>query len=306
MDILPVTGTTGNDGALLSLTIDGQTMALPGAPTKPTDDSASADAPPPTPAAEKPPTPSPQTAASAPTSGGAEAAAATAMPAPPPRPAPPVVSALSKVSNVSTDAKAVHISAKRDGARDQTFATIGIVTPGAQVPTSGQAALTGSVRLWTQDRSSGAPKTPLVYVGAARATVGFATGRVDLVFEDLVVEQQTTPEAAGAEVKPTANVPPTPPHKIDWTGVAICGVEIGSDGAGVVRAFDPSRNPVSLVGASRAGPGGTASLAGLFHGFDKAAGLPTAVAGVLFLEGDTGVVAGVFSVSQPDHRNQNK
>jgi hypothetical protein len=152
---------------------------------------------------------------------------------------------------------------------------IGKPTPGSRLPTNGQVRYRGPVRLSVQ---AAPPAAPVAVAGTAEIDVGFGSRQVTMRFAAL------EPAAGGL-----------PFEAIDWTGIGMCGPRLGSNGQGGFRTVAPGGRSVNFVGPGNGAPGGSAMINATFYGVDEAAVRPAGVAGVLLIQGDTGVISGIFA-----------
>jgi hypothetical protein len=89
---------------------------------------------------------------------------------------------------------------------------------------------------------------------------------------------------------------PLPFARLEWSGIGTCGSLIGSNGQGGFRTSDAEGRSVNVVGAGGGSPRGAAVLNAVFLGVSDATPSPAAVGGVLLIQGDQGVISGVFAV----------
>jgi hypothetical protein len=157
---------------------------------------------------------------------------------------------------------------------------VGRPTPGSRLPTSGQAHYRGPASLTVQDRRGGAPAGEVALAGTADVVVSFGSRAATVSFANLA------PVAAG-DGAPFAS--------LEWTGIGMCNVRLGSTGQGGFRMAGPGGEVVNLAGPGAGSPGGSAVLDASFYGFDAATAQPAGVGGVLLIQGDTGLVSGVFA-----------
>ena len=175
------------------------------------------------------------------------------------------------------DAFAVSYSTK--GKPFAGLVAVGKPTPGSKLPTSGQGHFSGPVRLEVRGAAG-----EMALVGRANVAVRFGSREVVVALADL------RPEAAG--VAPFA--------ALDWTGIGSCGVRLGSNGQGGFRTLNAGGAPVNFAGPSDVSPTGSAVIDASFYGFDAASAQPEGVGGVLLVQGDDGVIAGIFAAGRTD------
>lgn len=160
---------------------------------------------------------------------------------------------------------------------------VGKPTPGTRLPTTGKAHFSGPVRLELQDRRDGGT-AGIALVGTADVEVRFGSRQVTVRLAGLA------PEEAAAE--------PLPVRALEWTGLGICGVRVGSTGQGGFRTLGPAGAPVNFAGPSDASPSGSAVIDATFYGYDATSAQPAGVGGILLIQGDDGVVAGIFAAER--------
>ena len=85
--------------------------------------------------------------------------------------------------------------------------------------------------------------------------------------------------------------------EIGWTGIGMCGPRIGSTGQGGFRTTGPDGRAVSFTGPGDGAAGGSAMVNATFYGVDEAVARPAGVAGVLLIQGDSGVISGIFAAN---------
>jgi hypothetical protein len=188
------------------------------------------------------------------------------------------------VAGVDATAMAAYVvSYARDGQDYGGRVVAGLPASGERMPDAGQGRYRGPVRLSVQDKRPGADGTALAVTGTAELDVGFGSRQVEVRLEGLAAE-------GGA----------VPFERVTWTGIGMCGVRVGSTGNGGFQALGAGGRPVDFVGPGADAPGGTAVLDATFYGFDKATAQPREIGGVLLIQGDRGVISGVFVGSQAD------
>ena len=175
------------------------------------------------------------------------------------------------------------VSYRKDGQAMAGMAAVGKPTPGKLLATTGQARYRGPVRLELQDRRLGAPGVATALVGTASAEVRFGSRQVTVSFEGLTPEEGAAPVA-----------------RVDWTGLGMCGVRIGSTGQGGFRALDGDGRVTNFAGPSADSPNGSAVIDAGFYGFDAATAQPAGLGGVLLIQGDAGAIAGIFAAARTD------
>jgi hypothetical protein len=179
----------------------------------------------------------------------------------------------------------------RDGRQDFTgMAVVGRPTPGSRLATAGQAHYRGPVRLVVQDRRPQAAGDRVEIAGIASVLVRFGSAAVDVALENLAA---TAEEGVAA---PAA----VPFARIDWSGLGVCGVRVGSTGQGGFQARDDAGRIVNFAGEGSGSPSGSAVLAAMLYGFDEAKAQPTEIGGALLIQGDAGVIAGLFAAQRID------
>jgi hypothetical protein len=160
---------------------------------------------------------------------------------------------------------------------------IGLPAPGSMMATAGQGHYRGPVRLMVQDRRPEAAGGPVEVAGTADIQVRFGSRQVDMRFEGLAPQ-------AGA----------LPFESMSWTGIGMCGARVGSTGKGGFQALGAGGRAVNFVGAAAQSPGGAAALDATFYGFDAARAQPKEIGGVLLVQGDSGVISGIFAAALAD------
>jgi hypothetical protein len=151
---------------------------------------------------------------------------------------------------------------------------IGKPTPGSRLPSNGQVRYSGQIRLTVQ---GAAPAAATEVSGTAVLDVGFGSRQATM----------TVTPSAGA----------LPFAEIGWTGIGMCGPRLGSNGQGGFRTTGPDGRAVSFVGPGDGAAGGSAMVNATFYGVDEAAARPAGLAGVLLIQGDSGVISGIFAAS---------
>lgn len=160
----------------------------------------------------------------------------------------------------------------------------GEMVPLADLPEVGKNVLHGGVRLSATSFGADGSPTTTDLVGKAKVTLNFASDTADLAISDLSVSNPGEPEP-----KITG---------LTWRSIGKCGAEIGSNGRGVFRIAGAGNRVINFAGPSADGPEGTAMLSGRFFGDPRA---PQTLMGAILIQGNNGVIAGVFSArrSQP-------
>ena len=171
-------------------------------------------------------------------------------------------------------ASAFTVGYRSDGTAYTGRLAIGKPTPGSRLPSNGQVRYQGPARLTVQ---AAAPAAPVEVAGTAILDVGFGSRQATM----------TITAAAGA----------LPFSRIEWTGIGMCGPRLGSTGQGGFRTTGVDGRAVSFVGPGDGAPGGSAMVNATFYGVEKAAGRPAGISGVLLIQGDSGVISGIFAVS---------
>lgn len=175
------------------------------------------------------------------------------------------------------------LSYREDGHRYAGRVAVGRPTPGTRMATAGQGHYRGPVKLDVQDRRPEAPGT-VKLTGTADIQVRFGSRQVEVRFEDLA------PEVASAAALPF--------ERVEWSGIGMCGARVGSTGKGGFQTVGASGRPVAFVGPGAGAPGGSAVLDASFYGFDAETAQPKEIGGVLLVQGDMGIVSGIFTASQ--------
>jgi hypothetical protein len=171
-------------------------------------------------------------------------------------------------------ASAFTVHYRVDGTAYTGRLAIGKPTPGSRLPSNGQVRYSGPIRLTVQ---GAAPAAPAEVSGTAVIDVGFGSGQATM----------TVTPAAGT----------LPFAEIGWTGIGMCGPRLGSNGQGGFRTTGADGRAVSFVGPGDGAPGGTAMVNAAFYGVDTAVARPAGIAGVLLIQGDSGVISGIFAAS---------
>jgi hypothetical protein len=171
-------------------------------------------------------------------------------------------------------ASAFTVGYRLDGTAYTGRLAIGTPTPGSRLPSNGQVRYQGPAKLTVQGAP---PALPVEVTGTAVLDVGFGSRQVSMTV--------TTPSGV------------LPFSRIDWTGIGMCGPRLGSTGQGGFRTAGPDGRAVSFVGPGDGAPGGSAMVNATFYGVEEAAGRPAGISGVLLIQGDSGVISGIFAAS---------
>ncbi len=186
---------------------------------------------------------------------------------------------ISEVSGVVPGIFAFAVSYRHGGQDLAGRLTVGKPTPGSRLPTSGEARYRGPVRLTVQ---SATLAEPLQLGGTADIAVRFGSRQVEMSFGSLA------PATGGTAGE-------LPFAKIDWTGIGMCGARLGSNGQGGFRTSDAGGRVVNFAGPGAGSPDGSAVLNAGFIGVADGTAQPAGIGGVLLIQGDSGVVSGVFA-----------
>jgi hypothetical protein len=179
-------------------------------------------------------------------------------------------------------AGAYRLAFRDDGQDYVGLALVGPPTPGSRLALAGQAHYRGPVRLIVQDRRPDAASAPVEVEGTARVLVRFGSASADVVLEDLAVDLDQGDPA------------PLPFSRVDWAGLGVCGVRVGSTGQGRYQATDATGRLVNFAGEGAGSPSGSAVLDATLYGFDGTEAQPVEVGGALLIQGDAGFIAGLF------------
>ena len=187
------------------------------------------------------------------------------------------------------DSRAVPVDAFRDVAEgvvvyDFTYrekgkpefnglAVTGPPTPPSQIAKNGNAKLSGPIMLRTINLVPEEDPTPVELFGIATISIKYGSGTGDMEVTGL-----------GADA---------PFQTVTWKGVRVCGARIVSSGQGGFQLADDKGEPVNFAGASDDSPSGSAIFDGRFFG-SSAVGTPTSVGGGVLIQGDSGLISGVF------------
>lgn len=180
------------------------------------------------------------------------------------------------VENVSAASQALAALSVSYTQSDQTFeglATLGFPTPSVQVATTGEARYAGPVRLTVQDLVAG---TAPVEIDAR------------IVLETRFGSQDARATITGTEASGRFG-------EISWSGLGLCNTRLASAGRGGFQFRAADGRAVNFAGASAASPAGTAILDATLYGYDSTRGRPAAIGGIVLIQGDTGLVSGIFS-----------
>lgn len=155
---------------------------------------------------------------------------------------------------------------------------IGAPTRAAKVATTGQARYAGPVRLTLQSLGAEDAGTPLEVTGTVRLDVLFGSRLVDANFTGL--------KAAGADL---------PFDSLAWSGIGLCNTRVATSGQGRFQTRNGDGRAVNFTGSGAGAPAGAAVLDATLYGFDETAGLPAEIGGVLLIQGDSGIISGIFA-----------
>ena len=153
------------------------------------------------------------------------------------------------------------------------LAVTGPPTPPSQIAQNGNAKLSGPIMLRTINLVPEEDPTPIELFGIATISIKYGSGTGDMEVTGL-----------GADA---------PFQTVTWKGVRVCGARIVSSGQGGFQLADDKGEPVNFAGASDDSPSGSAIFDGRFFG-SSAVGTPTSVGGGVLIQGDSGLISGVF------------
>ncbi|MEM8572382.1 MAG: hypothetical protein AAGG56_15955 [Pseudomonadota bacterium] len=150
---------------------------------------------------------------------------------------------------------------------------IGRPTPAARVATTGEARYSGPVELRLLDLTSDGGSV-------------VHSGQIDIAVRFSSADARATVSGLGAGAQFT---------QINWDGLAVCNTRIASSGRGGFQFQDPDGRRINFAGPSDTSSSGTALLDATFYGFDDALARPAAIGGIVLIQGDSGVLQGVFA-----------
>lgn len=177
------------------------------------------------------------------------------------------------VSDATQALAALGLTYTRSGQAFDGLATLGFPTPSVQVATTGEARYAGPVRLTVQDLAAG---TAPVEIEAR------------IVLETRFGSQDASATITGADASGRFS-------EIAWSGLGLCNTRLASAGRGGFQFRNPDGRAVNFAGASAVSPWGTAILDATLYGYDSGSGRPAAIGGIVLIQGDTGLVSGIFS-----------
>ncbi len=163
--------------------------------------------------------------------------------------------------------------------------TLGIIPAPSEIPTSGQAAFTGTAQMTVLLQAPDGGTRRLALTGDATLQVGYGSGQ-----SLLRVGNVTGGDGA------------LPFETLEWGPLGFCGARIVSTGAGTFRLLDDAGTRVRPFSAPPEADAQTPSRARLestLHRGDGPATPPSGAGGVFAIQGDGGIVWGAFTVSGP-------
>jgi hypothetical protein len=188
--------------------------------------------------------------------------------------AAPIAGLTGRVASVS----AWDVTFTEDGQDYVGLVAVGKPTPGARVPTAGEARFSGPVDLRLQ---SAAAAGEVRVSGTIDFDLGYGSQQVAMAIHSMHVV------GAAPQALPFA--------QLEWSGIGMCGSLIGSNGQGGFRTSDAEGRSVNFAGAGGGSPRGAAVLNAALYGVSDAKPSPAAIGGVLLIQGDQGVISGAFA-----------
>ena len=168
---------------------------------------------------------------------------------------------------------------QQGGAQFDGLAVTGSPTPPSQIADSGNQKLSGPIMLRFINLTEGADQSPVEFSGMAELSIQYGTK-----FASLTV---------------TGLGPEAPVQTISWNNILLCGARVASAGQGGFLLADQNGAQVNFAGPTGSSPSGSAILDSRFFGASSV-GLPTSVGGGILIQGDNGLISGVFVVIPVD------
>lgn len=187
---------------------------------------------------------------------------------------------LDALTAVTADARAVTLNYSRKGVSYQGALAYGALPAVSTIPGTGRAVFEGRVQMTLTGGPAGSGVSDERSVtGTMSIVVGYASRRADLRIDGI---------SGGAGFS-----------SIVWQNLSLCGARLASAGQGRARILDSGGTQLDLVGASDAGPAGSATFDSSLMAADVSGnGGPIALAGAFLLQGDSGAIGGVFTAGR--------
>ena len=182
-------------------------------------------------------------------------------------------------------ASAFTLSYMAGGTRFSGPLTLGIIPAPSEIPTSGQAAFTGTAQMTVVLQAPEGGTRRLALTGDATLQVGYGSGQSLLRVDNV---------AGGDGALPF--------HALEWGPLGFCGARVVSTGAGTFRLLDDGGTRVRPFSAPPAADAQTPSRARLestLHRGEAPGTPPSGAGGVFAIQGDGGLVWGAFTVTNP-------
>lgn len=181
---------------------------------------------------------------------------------------------IAALDGIATDVFSYNLNYKKIGTPGfEGLAILGVPTKPSTIPGNGAATLKGTVVVHLSNLADGADPQKMEFTGQAEIRAKFGSKIVDVSITGLSKD--------------------APFQSIEWRRAAICGDRIASAGTGGFQLLDAEKKPVLFAGASGDSPAGTAIIDGRFFGADEG-GKPTSIGGGFLIQGDLGLVSGLF------------
>lgn len=160
---------------------------------------------------------------------------------------------------------------------------VGLSPTAQEIPQSGQAAMSGPVKIVFTSTDAEGTSTTTMATGTFTLLIGYGTGRAAFSVQDFTVDDG----------------PELPFAKMSWSRLGICAPRIVSSGQGGTSFQSSDGGRVALIDPSTS-PAATMAFESSQFAADERPAPPGSVGGVFAIQGNTASITGVFlSASSP-------